>query len=188
MTGYYVPFMIAGSIASAVASGLTLKFGVNTYTGYWIATLIVSGLGFGLGGQQCMMVPQSILKGDDISIGTSVIMFAETISGTVFLALSESLFENRLVSELHALVPTVDTGVVTANGASNLRENMSKLYNASTADKILEAYSRSLHPVWIIGVVLASLSLLGALGTEWVDVKKAEKAQEQKLDDIGDSS
>ena len=170
--------MIVGSIASAIASGLTLNFGVNTGIVYWIATLIISGIGFSLGGQQCMIVPQSILKRDDISLRTSVVMFAETISGTIFLGISENLFENRLVSELRALVPIVDPRVVIANGAVDLREDMSKVYDASTVAKILEAYSRSLRPVWIIGVVLGSVSLLGALGTEWVDVKKVAKTQD----------
>jgi hypothetical protein len=142
----------------------------------------MSGLGFGLGGQQCMMVPQIMLTGDDIALGTSVVMFAETISGTVFLAVSENLFANRLVSELRDLVPSVDPSIVMAAGASELKGKLSELFDAQTVEMILEAYSKALRPVWIIGVVLASLSLLGALGTEWVRVKKTAKKREDKKD------
>jgi hypothetical protein len=65
--------MIAGSVISAVASGLMLRFGLNTSTVYWAITLVLSGMGFGLGGQQCMMVPQTVLQGEDIALGTSVV-------------------------------------------------------------------------------------------------------------------
>lgn len=181
--GYYVPFMITGSIASAIASGLMINFGVNTDTGYWIATLIVSGMGFGLAGQQCMMIPQTILNGDDISLGTSVVMFAQTISGTIFLSVCENIFGNQLVHELHVLVPRVDASVIVRSGASHLKENMAEIYGSTTASKILEAYSRALRPVWIIGVVLASLSLLGALTAQWVNVKKVRVKQDKKADD-----
>jgi len=173
--------MILGSIASAIASGLAVKFGVDTTTQYWMATLILSGLGFGLGGQQCMMVPQTMLTGEDIALGTSVIMFAETISGTVFLAVSENLLANSLVRELHDLAPLVDPRIIIAAGASQLENKLGTIYDDHTVDLIRQAYSNALFPVWVIGVVLAALSLLGALGTEWVWVKKtAEKDEDEK--------
>lgn len=173
--------MILGSIVSAIASGLAVKFGVDTTTRYWMATLILSGLGFGLGGQQCMMVPQTMLTGEDIAFGTSVIMFAETISGTLFLAVSENLLAYSLVRELHDLAPLVDPRIVLATGVSQLEDKLGKLYDNHTVELIRQAYSNAMFPVWIIGVVLAALSLLGALGTEWVWVKKtAEKDEKEK--------
>ena len=146
--------MIAGSIVSAIASGLMVKYYVNTSTGY------------------CMMVPQTILEGEDISIGTSVIMFAETISGTVFLSVCQNVFENKLIRELRQRVPTADPRIVLESGASSLVSTMSKLYPQQVVEKVLEAYSKALQPIWIITVVLGSLSLFGAVCTEWVSVKK----------------
>lgn len=72
-TGYYVPGMIAGSVISAIANGLMVRFGLDTSTVYWATALVLSGMGFGLGGQQSMMVPQTILQGGDIALGTSMV-------------------------------------------------------------------------------------------------------------------
>ncbi|KAK4235719.1 MFS general substrate transporter [Achaetomium macrosporum] len=179
-TGYYVPSMIAGSVVSAVASGLMLRFGLDTSTVYWAIALVLSGMGFGLGGQQCMMVPQTILQGEDIALGTSVIMFAETLSGSVFLAVSENVFETRLIRELTFRAPAANPAAVIANGASGLRPAMSKLYDTQTVDGILDSFVEALQPVWIIGVVLAALSLVGALATEWASVKRKDKDRQGK--------
>ncbi|TVY84250.1 Efflux pump roqT [Lachnellula suecica] len=170
--GYYVPSMIAGSIVSAVASGLMIGYYVTTGTGYWVTSLILSGIGFGLGAQQCMMVPQAVLEGDDIALGTSVIMFAETISGTIFLAISQRIFENKLIYELFLHTPTVSPSVVIASGVSSLQSAMREKYGAGIADKIIELYANSLQPVWIMSALLGSLSLLGAISIEWVSVRE----------------
>jgi hypothetical protein len=185
--------MIAGSVASAVASGLMVRFRVNTSTAFWAVALVLAGMGFGLAGQQCMMVPQTILGGDDIALGTSVVsvnrnvarasvsedkltpaaqvMFAETLSGSVFLAVCENLFETRLIRELEFRAPNADPAYVIASGASGLRAAMSRLYDAQTVDNIIESFVAALQPVWTVAVVLAALSVLGSLATEWVSVK-----------------
>ncbi|EGX93284.1 Major facilitator superfamily transporter [Cordyceps militaris CM01] len=182
VTGYYVPSMIAGSIISAISGGLMMEYDAHTSTGYWMASLILAGLGFGLGAQQCMMIPQTMLKGTDIALGTSVIMFGETLSGAVFLAVCESLFQTRLVRELHRLAPTANPQVVIEKGAVNLKSSMTELYSPEVAAGVMQAYSGALQPVWIVAVVLGALSLIGAVFTEWVSVKKDKKKDQ---DDAG---
>lgn len=191
--------MIAGSVISAIASGLMVRFGLDTSTVYWAATLVLSGMGFGLGGQQCMMVPQTILQGEDIALGTSVvrrtamqrmrkgltysqtqIMFAEALSGSVFLAVSENVFETRLLHELTSRAPAADPDEVIANGASGLRAAMAKLYDTHTVDGILKSFVEALRPVWVIGLVLAALSLVGSVATEWVSVKQKGGEQDKR--------
>ncbi len=65
-------------------------------------------LGGGLGVQQPLMVPQTVLAGADISLGTSLILFTQTISGAVFLSAGTNVLRDRLISELEELVPQVD--------------------------------------------------------------------------------
>ncbi|KAM3503895.1 hypothetical protein MY10362_003926 [Beauveria mimosiformis] len=148
-----------------------ILYNAHTSTGYWGSSLILAGRGFGLGAQQCMMIPQTILKGTDIALGTSVVMFAETLSGAVFLAVCESLFETRLVRELHRLAPTANTKVVMQKGAVNLKSSMTELYGPEVAAGVLQFYSGALQPVWIVAVVLGALSL-GAVFAEWISINK----------------
>jgi hypothetical protein len=172
--------MIAASMFSAVASGLMTMFDVDLDTWLWTVSLVLSGVGFGLGGQQCMMVPQTILKGDDISLGTSVIMFAESVSGVIFLAVGENIFYGKLRSELVLHAPNVDPNVVISSGATGLQTEIMDLYDAETVQHILKAYSTAMGSVWVICTVLASLGLFGAVSTEWVSVKGGRTKIDEK--------
>jgi hypothetical protein len=108
------------------------------------------------------------------------VMLAETLSGAVFLAVSQNVFVTRLVRELTSRAPNADPAVVIANGALGLRDSMAKLYDPQTVDEILASFVEALQPVWTIGAVLAALSLLGALATEWVSVKRKEGHEKQE--------
>ncbi len=52
---------------------------------------------------------------------------------------------------------------------------MATLYEARSVGGILESFAQALRPVWILGAVLASLSLLGTLATEWISVKHQDR-------------
>lgn len=101
-----------------------------------------------------MMIPQTILEREDIALGTSGIMLAETIAGTVFLAVCEKLFRSKLQTELARLAPVADPGLVMAKGAANLKSLMAEIYGDDVTKQILVAYSNALGPVWIVSVVL----------------------------------
>jgi hypothetical protein len=107
-------------------------------------------------------------------------MFAETLSGSVFLAVCENVFQTRLLGELASRAPNADPSLVLSNGDSGLRAAMSKLYDAQTVDNILASFVTALQPVWIIGVLLASLSVLGSLATEWVSVNHEDGQGKQE--------
>lgn len=84
-----------------------------------------------------------------------------------------------LVSQLKAIAPSVDPEVVISNGATNLRVNMVLKYSSDEAEAILVAYAKAMKGVWIMCLVLACLSLLGAGCLEWVSVKKRPSDNEK---------
>lgn len=51
-TGYFTPYAIAGSVCSAIGSGLMSTFTLNTSAGPWIGYQILAGAGRGLAIQQ----------------------------------------------------------------------------------------------------------------------------------------
>ncbi|KAF3768091.1 MFS general substrate transporter [Cryphonectria parasitica EP155] len=185
--GYYVPQMIACCIICPVGYGLLHRFSIDTSTAYWAGTLVIIGFGFGLGGQQSIMVPQTVMKGPDISLGTSCMMFAQTIAGTVLLSASQNVFEDNLVLELRRIVPDVDPNVVIGHGASGLAKAMSAIYDSATVHGILVSYNLALTQVWTICLVMCCLGSFGALTVEWKSVK-SEKAPvtdaEIKLEEV----
>ncbi|KAK0715091.1 major facilitator superfamily domain-containing protein [Lasiosphaeris hirsuta] len=164
--GYYVPAMIGGTILTSVACGMLTLFDLDTTPGYWIATLVLVGAGIGIGAQVPVIIPQVVLTGPDISLGTSVVIFAQTLSGTVWVSVANNMFNDGLVRELIARAPKVDPHVVVSAGATGISESMGRLYPDSV-DKILAAYGAALKKVWIMPVVLACLSILGVIFVEW---------------------
>ncbi|KAK3353400.1 major facilitator superfamily domain-containing protein [Lasiosphaeria hispida] len=181
--GYYVPAMIAATILTSVACGMLTLFDLDTTSGYWIATLVLLGAGIGIGAQTPIIIPQVILTGPDLSLGTSVVIFAQTLSGTVWVSVANNMFNDGLVRELIARAPEVDPHVVVAAGATGISEKMGRLYPDSV-DEILAAYGAALRKVWIIPVVLACLSALGVVFVEWRSIKKPKP--EEKKDESGE--
>ncbi|KAK0636634.1 major facilitator superfamily domain-containing protein, partial [Bombardia bombarda] len=169
--GYYVPQMIGCTVLVSVGAGLITRFGVDTSQGYWIGTLVLFGLGIGMGGQTPVMVPQTVLTGGDISRGTSVIIFAQTISGTIWVSVANTIFQDGIIAELAIHAPTANPNVVVAAGGNGFVEAMRRVY-PDMVDQIVLSYSLALQRVWIIAVVLACVSTFGAVFQEWRSVKK----------------
>lgn len=145
-------------------------------------SLALFGIGIGFGLQMPMIAVQTVLKGDDISIGTSLIVLMQALSGSVFLAVSQNLFQSKLVKELTKRVPQVDAAVVMASGASDLRETMTKLYGRKLMEGIVKAYNESLRECFLVCIILSCLAIFGALGMEWKSVKAKDADKEAKTE------
>lgn len=168
--GYYVPLMIVGTIATSIAAGLITRYDANTSTGFWMGTLILIGFGIGIGAQAPLMIPQTVFSGPDISLGTSMVIFAQTMSGTIWISVANNIFLGNLVTELTERAPNVDPRVVTTAGASGVTESLGKIYPDAIGE-ILEAYSAALGKLWIIPAVLACLGVMSCAFVEWKSVK-----------------
>ena len=109
-----------------------------------------------------------------MALGTSAIVFVQTLSGTIFLSVGQSIFQGQLISELHWRAPRVDPQVVIDSGAADLAQSMQRLY-PSDVRGIIEAYARALRAIFLIPVVLSCISIFGSGLCEWKSVKKGEK-------------
>jgi hypothetical protein len=128
------------------------------------------------------MVPQTVLSGGDIAIGTALMIFAQTISGTILLSVGENILQDGLLGELAVRAPSVDPKIVISSGASGLKDKMLKLYPADVVQEILESYSAALRRIWIMAVCLGCLSLIGSGLMEWRSVKKGSDGGKKKKD------
>lgn len=165
--GYYTPFMILGSVFTAVGAGLLTTFKVDTGHAAWIGYQIIFGFGMGFGMQQSLIAAQTVLHIDDIPIGTSVIMFMQTLGGALIIAVSQNIFTNRLLSNLVANVPDVDPRIVLSTGATYL----AKAIGSKDLAQVLVAYNSAIIQTWYVPVAMASLSIFGSLAMEWKSVK-----------------
>ncbi|MCJ1396364.1 MFS sugar transporter [Xylographa bjoerkii] len=165
--GYFTPFIILSSILMAIGAGLLSTFRVNTGSGEWIGYQIIAGCGVGLGIQTPIIAIQTVLRLEDVPVGTSVILFSQTLGGAIFVSVAQSIFTNKLLSGIIATVPSVDPALVLATGATSLQSAVSP----KDLPGVLLAYNGALDQVFYIAVAMATLSTFGALGMEWKSVK-----------------
>ncbi|KAF3030551.1 hypothetical protein E8E15_007924 [Penicillium rubens] len=165
--GYYTPFMIFGTILLSIGYGLMSMFHTDTSKAVWIGYQIIAGAGAGAGMQQSMIAVQVVLDLSDIPIGTSIIVFAQTLGGALFVSIGNTVFRNKLVEYLANYTPNVDSALILNTGATGLHSVVDK----ADLPGVLLAYNDALTQTFIVGAAVASISIIGALCVEWKSVK-----------------
>ena len=168
--GYYTPFMIAASVLMAIGAGLITTFEVDSGKGVWIGYQIIYGCGVGFGMQQALIAAQTVLPLDDVPVGTSLIMFMQTLGGALFISIAQNLFTNSLVSNLKSKAPGFPSDIVLRTGATNLKDAVVR-FDVDLLPGVLVAYNEALRQTFYTSLAIAALSLIGALVVEWKSVK-----------------
>lgn len=171
--GYYTPFMIASSILMSIGAGLITTFTPETGHPEWIGYQVLFGFGIGIGMQQSNMAAQTILSKKDIATGAALMFFALSFGGALFISVGQNVFSNSLLSKLSG-IPNLDPAVIMNTGATALKSVVDPGY----LDRVLDAYNDALVSSYKVVVILACLSILGALPMEWKSVK-GEKGGEK---------
>ena len=90
--GYYVPAMITSSIFMSIGTGLLITLQTATSPSKWIGYQVLFGAGIGMGMQQPLLCAQTVLKLQDIPVGTSLLVLMQSLGGCIFLAVTENVF------------------------------------------------------------------------------------------------
>ncbi|KAI1428104.1 putative efflux pump [Xylaria sp. FL1777] len=165
--GYYTPFMIFGSVLAAIGGGLLTTWKPHISTGVWIGYQILFGIGVGASLQQPLIAVQTVLSIDDVPVGTSLIAFMQTLGGSLFVSVGNSVFNNKLVEELMLHLPSVDPYEIIKVGSTNLQKTLP----ADILPDVILSYSNALTTAYIVATALAAISILGAGFMEWKSVK-----------------
>lgn len=125
--------------------------------------------GFGLGScsQAPNMAAQTVLPREDVAIGASLMFFGQQLFGAVFASVGQNVLDNQLANRL-AGIPGISPRLIQSTGATELLNLIPAEHHAAA----LEAYNGSLRVRFQVGLIMACLSILGALGMEWRSVKK----------------
>ncbi|KAJ5097754.1 MFS transporter [Penicillium angulare] len=178
IVGYYTPFMIAGSMIMAIGAGLLLLFRVHTSLAMWLGFQIVFGAGAGIGLELPNIAVQTVLSEKDVSIGTSLVVFARSLGGAIFVSVGQNVFSNRIVSGMTARVSEIDPSVILQTGATELQQTV-RQSGISDAEGVLavvlEIYNDAIIQTFVLALALACVSIPGAMGVEWRTVKRTSK-------------
>ncbi|KAH8692008.1 MFS transporter [Talaromyces proteolyticus] len=183
--GYYTPFMILASILMSVGGGLLSTLDTNASSKKYIAFQIIFGSGVGCGIQQSMVAIQAAVNGSGsrnsssssssgsngsaVSMGTAIMTFAQTLGGAIFIAVAQNVFENKLSNGIVAAkVPGLDSQAILKIGATELRNTVESQY----WDAVSHAYNAAIDDTFRVATIVAAVSILGALGMEWISIKR----------------
>ena len=113
------------------------------------------------------MAAQTVLHLDDVPIGTTIIIFMQTLGGALFISVGQNIFTNRLMKNLVANVPSLDPELVLHIGATNLRKNVDPAQLAG----VLRAYNSAITQTFYVSLAMAAFSIVGSCLIEWKSVK-----------------
>ncbi|KAL8723575.1 MAG: hypothetical protein Q9181_007257, partial [Wetmoreana brouardii] len=159
LVGYYTPFLII----------------VDANRGRWISYQVVMGAGLGCVPQQPNVAVQTVLPNDKVATAISLLGFVQFLGGTIFVTVSQTLLQNKLISGLTGKVTDFDPVSISGQGATSLRT----LASAEELPFVLDVYNKSLQSIWYVTLGLSCLVFIGSFGFEWRSVKKNKKVQEK---------
>ncbi|KAI5779503.1 MFS transporter [Geopyxis carbonaria] len=165
--GYYVPFAISGAVLATIGAGLLSTLDIDTSSGKWIGYQIIAGAGIGLGMQAPMIAAQTVLKDNDVPIGTSAMVFFQTLGGALFVSIGQNIFTNQYLDGLAKLGDSVDIPAVIMAGATGFRAIVSE----KALPAVLQAYNDAVTTSFYGSVALGGVAVIGSLGLEWISVK-----------------
>ncbi|ELQ38029.1 major facilitator superfamily transporter [Pyricularia oryzae Y34] len=165
--GYYAPFLWISTVVMSVGFGLLSTWNPRTKQPIWIGYQVVAGAGVGFGMQQPVIAVQTVLDIEDVPMGTSVIVFVQSLGGAIFVSIAESIFVNKLVAYLQTVFPGMDPKLIFTAGATELRKSVPRDLLA----RVIRGYSDALTRTLLMSAVLAAASVFGSLAIEWRSVK-----------------
>lgn len=114
-----------------------------------------------------MLAVQTALDQSLVPVATSLVIFVQTLGTAVFLAVSNTLFDQSLVSELSVNAPNVDPAQVIAAGATGFRGQVS----VEDIPGILLSYSNSIDRVFYIAAALGVVAFVTSNFLGWIDLR-----------------
>jgi len=143
---------------------------------------IVFGAGAGIGLELPNIAVQTVLPEEDVSIGTSLVVFARSLGGAIFVSVGQNIFSNHIVSGMLARVPELDPSIVLESGATDLQQTIRQATSgqANVVAHVLEIYNDAIVQTFVVALVLACVSIIGALGVEWRTVKSSPEGMESE--------
>jgi hypothetical protein len=161
------PLMIGSSILMAIGVGLMYTFTPESNHSMWIGYQAIAGVGIGLGMQQPLIAVQTVLDISQVPIGTSVIIFLQTLGGALFVSIGENIFTNKLVQDLAKYAPSIDPKIVLSTGATSIQHSINK----ADLPGVTLAYNNALVQTFLAASIMAALTIIGSLSIEWKSVK-----------------
>lgn len=166
--GYVQPALFFGAICGIVGAGLFQLFDAGTSQPYWIGVEFLFGLGIGAAFQMPFIISQTVGKGLETEVGSSIVIFFQTLGGALTVAASQSIFANIFKHEINNLtIPGLNQAAIIAAGETGFRN----LVTPEQLGPVLDASMVAVRAAFIPTVVGIGIALLASLPLPFNSVK-----------------
>ncbi|KAH8817130.1 major facilitator superfamily domain-containing protein, partial [Xylogone sp. PMI_703] len=173
--GYYTPFLYISVVIMSIGGGFLTTFTKDTGHAKWIGYQAMVGLGLGLSVQQPVLAAQTVLENKDVPTGVSLMQLAQTLGGSIFLAVAETVFTTKLMSGIEDRIPGQMGEEVAATVANAGATSLQQVVDPQYVPAILTAYNNAVTNAFIVGLALSCIAIIGAVLMKWDNVKARAK-------------
>ncbi|WQF86400.1 Putative major facilitator superfamily, MFS transporter superfamily [Colletotrichum destructivum] len=174
--GRFHIFLISGAALVAVGGGLTCTLQVGLDTGKHVGYQLLVGVGAGLCLQVPVMVGQAFSLPADVASTTAILLFFQTMGGTIVISASQSIFTNGLVNALNA-AGFHNTSLVLSSDTSHL----SSVLTADEMAVVLPAYLTGLRNAWAMATACGGAALLSSAIAKFENIKNVTPQQKDAV-------
>lgn len=160
-TGIYIPILLVGTILTAVAGGMLYFLEFDSPQARWVGLQFFAGVGPGMSWMLPFIASTAALPPQDIALGSAVVIFFQTLGGTIFVSVAQSVFQNKFILYLRS-IPGANVDEIVAKGISSFRI----FGNPEVLPMMIEVANHALQRVWIMIGCLGALAFVSTLGME----------------------
>ena len=180
--GRYKIFPIIGTALMAV--GMLMLSGLHAHTSLWAlwADMIVLGVGIGACLQVLILAVQNAVGYEDLGTATAASTFMRSMGGTFGTAIFGAVLTSRLAFWMARLLPGHATGAA-AGGSLLSSPAVVKTLPPPIRDAIVEAFARSLHTVFLVGVPIVLVAFVLSFFLPEVPLRRTVRGESVPLAD-----
>lgn len=169
--GYYNPCMIA--CMTLLVAGSACLSTLTTTTWYWrtFGCQIVTGLGIGVGFEAGIIVAQKVAPPQSIPMAIAIVSFSQTIGGTIFIAVAQSVFQLGISRGISTNAPRLDPHDLFKYGATDISTFLRSSHREDLLSQVLGSYVDGIRDVYYVVTACAAAALVAACGLRWKSIK-----------------
>ncbi|CAD6962975.1 unnamed protein product [Tilletia controversa] len=93
--GLYIPYLIAGTALLSIGSGTLYLLRPDSSQATWVGLQFLAGIGPGMAWMLPFIAASSALAPEEIEVGSAIVIFFQTLGGTIFVSVAQSVFQNN---------------------------------------------------------------------------------------------
>lgn len=186
--GSYNIVMFVETAFLTTGAALIATFWIDTPFAKWFGYQIIMGFGTGVCFQAPIVVVQNCLPQELIAQATACVQFFQAFGGAVFIAVSQTVFQNGLITNMLRDAPGIDPAIILNSGASQIRQVLERIGRPEAVERVLAAYVLGLRNTYYISVAAAGCAFLVTFVLDWKPIKKPGVAKKKKDEEAAASS